>query len=168
MNKKNIVLILILTVFLSIMAISVWGKVPDPNGNIEATSITFYDKDNNEITNTTDTRDKEKIIEILIEDDDRHTIIYNFSLVLGPENTTDRDVYVTVNYGEVALKETTVNETDDKGYSITPIKHTYEATFLPEQQENLKLDFTFNKKGVTKHDYLLFKFNVHRHDIIII
>lgn len=167
MNKKNIVLILILTMFLSVMVISIWGKVPEKSGRIDATSITFYDINGVEVTRESESMDKEKVIEFEVEDKDRVDINYKFSLVLGPEDTTDTDVYPEIKYGECTFVETTEKVPSKDETLVMPLKHTYDISFTCEEQDSAtKIEFNYNKKGVTKRAYLIFQFKIHRSDII--
>ena len=171
MTKKNIVLILILAIFFSVMVISVWGKNPEPTGVVPATEIIFYDKDNEEVTEINNTQDHERIIPAI--DKNESGVTYNFSLNIKPENTTDTKVNYYFTYGGGTMVEIIKDDSfvPAKNPSDPPIHSTvyyYSISFTYEEQnKNTKIDFEFNKVGgSTKHAYLLFRWKANEGDVM--
>lgn len=175
MTKKNIFLILILVVFFSVMAISIWGKNPDKSGVIPATGITFYNQDGVEVTEISpNDGDKPKLISLKRNDEEKTDMLYRFSLVLSPEDTTDTVVTWKYMRGEepeieeIITPDTYISSSStpvvDPSSSTAPkhsIKYMYSVHFLYEQQQKAtKLDFEYNKVGgSTKHAYLTFSWS---------
>ncbi len=82
MNKKVIVLLVLILSALSIMAISVWGSLPESNDRPSVVSITIVDFDlqNND-------GDKIKsVVDVITEDD----YIYEIAFTIGPINADSK------------------------------------------------------------------------------
>ena len=64
MSKKNIVLVLILCIFFTVMSISLWGKNPEGGTVIQAESIIFYNNVGEVITEEHSEKLHEKVIHL--------------------------------------------------------------------------------------------------------
>lgn len=171
MSKKNIFLILIVSIFLSILAISVWGKNAEISGKVPASQITLYDENKQEITKERPNTDGQyKVVEI--KEDKTKSITYTFSALLGPENTTDPDLYVYFDNIKVesapSLNEVNIEEhkkiVDEK--EVHTLEYDYEITFSETQQVLTILRFEFNTKDVKHRQYLVFTFTEGGSEII--
>lgn len=171
MNKKNIVLILILTIFLSVMVISVLGKQPEDKNRVDATSIVFYDENGEVITNVDeDSPNKDKVITIQGNETDKDNVIYNFSVELLPVETTDDSLDYTVLGSEALLEEVYPNgalsSNEDEPKKEVQRVHFYTMTFTPDQRVLTSIRFKFNKGGIAKFGYLRFTFDIrHEEDV---
>lgn len=173
MTKKNIVLVLIFVIFLSVMAISIWGKDPEPPNKIEATALDFYDSTGtliNIINEESD--DKEKIIS---REKTKQDYVYYFSAEISPENTTDPDLVYDIVLGECTLEEIIMEDSyrpvDPKAKDQTPQHSThyhFKATFKPEQQTTTKIRFLYNTKYTsdTKKEFLQFTWTEHHESYV--
>lgn len=148
MTKKNIILILLVSCFLTIMAVAIWGKEPEQSSRIPVTGLQIRDENDEVITKINDsTAWKEKII-TLQREENFESLIYYFSVEVLPENATN----VSLDY-EISLGEDSVILT--KIESETQINiHYFKIEFL--KQENCRLSFKTNKEDTRKTDYLLF------------
>lgn len=170
MSKKNIVIILIITIVLSVMALSVWGKASEDSKRIDATNLIMYDK-NNAVIELVDEEsvDKEKLIDISANDEDFNKIAYQFSVEIKPEDTTDFDISATIisqnkpELEEVPQQEKSEEEDPDH---VSKRTHTYQIIFDYDQRSVTKIEFKFNKGGVSITDYLKFTFTIYHEDII--
>ena len=175
MTKKNIVLVLILSIFFTVMAISVWGKNPEPSNKIPADSMVFYDEAGQEITTINEhSMDREKIVKLNVDEDEEVT--FCFSCDILPENTTDPYLSYKFVYGEGEIEELILPDSyrpvDSKstGSSSVEPQHSthyhFVITFGVDQQTSAKLKFTYNTQSVTKNEYLLFTWSeVHEDDV---
>lgn len=170
MSKKNIVIILIITIVLSVMALSVWGKASEDSKRTDATNLIMYDR-NNSVIELVDEEspDKEKLIDISANDEDFNKIAYQFSVEIMPKNTTDFDVSATIvsqnkpELNELPQPEKTDEEDPDHNAKRT---HIYQIIFDYEQRSVTKIEFKFNKGGVSITEYLKFTFTIYHEEII--
>lgn len=171
MNKKNIILILILTIFLSVMVISILGKVPEDKNRVDAESIVFYNESGQVIEDVDEeSQNKDRVITIKGNDTDKDNVVYNFSIELLPVETTDDSVDYTVFGSEATMEEVYPNEQPASGEE-EPKKevqrfHFYKMTFTPDQRVLTSIRFRFNKGGIAKFGYLRFTFEIrHEEDV---
>lgn len=134
MNKKTIILFLFIFCLLSTIAMSVWGKVPDPT-SINVTGIAFTDVTraaNNFECELND--DDEKIIYLA-----RGTTTYQLTWKILPEDASDKSVSFQSSNTDVA----TVNET---GLVTIYQEYTFEITIYSNlkdaKSDNVNIDFT--------------------------
>lgn len=148
MTKKNIILILLVSCFLTIMAIAVWGKEPEQSSRVPVTGLQIRDENEEVITTINEnTAWKEKMI-TLQREKDFESFVYYFSVEILPENATN----VSLDY-EVSLGEEFVTLTKIESETQTNI-HYFKIEFL--EQENCRISFKTNKEDTRKTDYLLF------------
>lgn len=170
MNKKNIILILIFTIFISVMIMSTVGKNPDESSSIPATELVFYNENNDVIENIEEGLDQAKLIEL---EETEETIEYVFTVEILPIDTTQTNLSFDVVVGDCTITEI---EQEGQGSKFIDegkpsertetVKYKYKAVFTVDQQTPCKIKFTFNggKGGAKKQDYLKFIFKPKQHD----
>lgn len=154
MTKKTVTLILIFTIFLSVIAMAVWGKVPEANTDVAVTSMVFYDEKGDIVTDINESDYQEK--KITIDGKKDETISYTFTVVLLPENATDLRIEYTLDSGDASI-ELLPYEPQDGSNEATHNYYTYRITF--QKQSVTVLSFVSNFSS-TKwiRDYLMFTF----------
>ena len=163
MTKKNIILILVMVCFLTIMAISIWGKNPELPTNVNVTELVIYNQENALVTEKTNNGNYK--IEIDVGDDyvaeDPQT--YTFTVVVLPENATSLDINYeirTSDFDEIASIEKLESDSN---------KHTFVITFTEEYFErpyNINIDFTSTGSGTTRFAYLTLTSTIVEKDVI--
>lgn len=171
MNKKNIVLILIITIFLSVMVMSVLGKESDDENRIDATGLVIYDQEGNEVTTVVqDSPNNDKAITIKADPENTDDIVYNFSIELLPADTTDASLQYTVFAEGVppTMEEIFPNQERTADEEEEPVKevqrfHYYKMTFAYDQRAQMSIRFKFNfgEGGTANYEYLRFLFDEH-------
>jgi len=172
MSKKNIVLILVLACFLTIMSISIWGKLPELSSRIPVTEIQINDSNNQLITDINDSSLKEKKVTLNGNDyKDQDVVDYYFSVCVLPSNATELAVTYSIldnNYEEYV----SINEIDYQSWCSNQKKevpletdiqehvnyHFYKLTFTKKNSCTIK--FQTNKTDVMKTDYLKVVWNI--------
>ena len=148
MTKKNIILILLVSCFLTIMAIAIWGKEPEQSSRVPVTGMQIRDENDEVITTINEsTAWKEKNI-TLQREKDFVSYIYYFSVEILPENATNTSLDYEISLGSDFVVLTKI-ETEDS----TNI-HYFKIEFL--EQENCRISFKTNKEDTRKTEYLLF------------
>lgn len=148
MTKKNIILILLVACFLTIMAVAIWGKEPEVSSRVPVSGLQIRDENDETITKINEsTAWKEKII-TLQREKDFSGYTYYFSVEILPENATN----VSLDY-EISLGSDYVTLTKIEQETQTNI-HYFKIDFL--EQENCRISFKTNKEDTRKTDYLLF------------
>jgi len=134
MNKKTIIFFLFIFCLLSTIAMSIWGKVPDPT-SINVTDVVFTDMSraaNNYECELND--DDEKIIYLA-----RGTKTYQLTWQILPFDASDESVSFQSSNIEVA----TVNET---GLVTILQEYTFEITIYSNlkdaKSDRVNIDFT--------------------------
>lgn len=159
MSKKNVFLVLILMIFLTVMAMSLWGKAPELNNTVEATSISFFDKDNVELTE----RNEIDNLLVLITCEEDEKVTYTLSIQIGPENTTDTSLIYK--FPATQAKNPTLEEIIDEntytenkaGDQVHSIYYKYKVSFI--ENEPVSIIFYYNNEGgIAKTETLLFTF----------
>jgi len=170
MNKKNIVLILILTIFLSVMVISVLGKAPEDKNRVDAQYMVIYDQSGEVVTDyDEESQNKDRIITIKALDTDKKDILYDFSVELFPIETTDDTIDYAVFSSDASMEEVfpdlKKSETDEEKKEVQRV-HYYKMTFAYDQRVLTSIRFRFNKGGTVKFAYLRFVFQIrHEEDV---
>lgn len=95
MNKKIIVLLVLILSALSIMAISVWGSLPESNDRPSVVSITITDFD---LKNSDGDKIK-SVVDTITEDD----YIYEIAFTVGPINS-DSKIKASTNQSGVTAR----------------------------------------------------------------
>ena len=178
MSKKNIVLVLILCIFFTVMSISLWGKNPEGGTVIQAESIIFYNNVGEVITEEHSEELHEKVIHLTKDGDNPQDISYDFSLDINPENTTDPELTYVFGKGEATITEVikpdsykpstsiSTQGTSEGGDPVHTVHYHFHIEFTIEEQELTQINFTFNKKTKSKQAYLMFKWTeVHEQEI---
>ena len=148
MTKKNIILILLVSCFLTIMAIAIWGKEPEQSSRVPVTGMQIRDENDEVITTINEsTAWKEKNI-TLQREKDFVSYIYYFSVEILPENATNTSLDYEISLGSDFVVLTKI-ETEDS----TNI-HYFKIEFL--EQENCRISFKTNTEDTRKTEYLLF------------
>lgn len=148
MTKKNTILILVIICFLTVMAISIWGKKPELSSRVPVTGMVIYDNEGNEITEINENSNrKEKLVTNERSSDytEDNPFVYEFSVKVTPDDVTD----ASLNYEVIKGSEiVTVEQTTDGNI------HSFKVTFSELSECNIK--FSTNKTDTTQIDYLLF------------
>lgn len=157
MSKKNIILVLVITIFFTIMAMALWGKEADPSV-IGAESITFFNNLNQEITQVNQTAaNKPHQVDLTTDITE-----YTFSVQINPANTTRTGLdYLVVDGAKNCTLTEVVEELDpitveEKLESEIPHSNIYKFHIAFDNADIVKIKFTFNKGGVSKETYLQF------------
>ena len=155
MTKKTVTLILLFTIFLSVIAMAVWGKVPEASTEVAVTNIVFYDEKGDEVTTLNDSDNKEKKITIQRQEE---TITYHFRVVLLPENATDLTLEYTLDTGEAEVELLVYEPQNEESTSEAPHNYyDYKITF--QKQSVTILSFVSNFSSTRRiKDYLMFAF----------
>ena len=174
MSKKTVTLILIFAIFFSVIAMAVWGKVPEVSGDIYVSEIIFFDADGHQVAETNDGDLQEK--KIVLERDSENTVTYTFQVMLLPADATDVSIEWKLEMGEATLDkidyiDNIVFETsgDNTSSNEEEVKdehrnvHSYRITFT--DQNVTSLSFTSNLSGTrVVKDYLMFVFEGSSHE----
>ena len=152
MNKKNVILILIIVCFLTVMLISTWGAVAEKGSRVQVKDIKICDRFDEEITTiNSNTNEEKKMLTFTREDDYSEKLVYDFSVVILPENATDLSLqyeFRDVNNGShVELVKHEINEEE---------KNIHRFTITFNEQEDCELWFVTNRKDGSIQDYLQF------------
>lgn len=163
MTKKNIILVLVIVCFLTIMVISIWGKQPELPQYIGVKELVVYNQNSEMVTEKTNNGNL--IIEVDVGQDynqeDPQT--YTFSVAVLPEDATSLDIVYTIrtaDYEEIATIEKL--DTDSN-------KHTFVVTFTEkyfERAQNINIDFTSTGNGTTRFAYLTLKSTIEEKGVI--
>lgn len=148
MTKKNIILILVIVCFLTVMAISVWGKLPELSSRVPVTGLIILDSEGNEITEINENSNrKEKVVstERSSEYTEDNPFVYEFTVKVTPDDVTDASLTYEIIKGEDVV---TVEQTTNGNI------HSFKVTFKELSECNIK--FSTNKTDTTQIDYLLF------------
>lgn len=148
MTKKNTILILVIICFLTVMAISIWGKKPELSSRVPVTGMIIYDNEGNEITEINENSNrKEKLVTNERSSDytEDNPFVYEFSVKVTPDDVTDASLnYEVIKGSEIVTVEQTTNGNI----------HSFKVTFSELSECNIK--FSTNKTDTTQIDYLLF------------
>ena len=148
MTKKNTILILVIICFLTVMAISIWGKKPELSSRVPVTGMVIYDNEGNEITEINENSNrKEKLVTNERSSDytEDNPFVYEFSVKVTPDDVTDASLnYEVIKGSEIVTVEQTTNGNI----------HSFKVTFSELSECNIK--FSTNKTDTTQIDYLLF------------
>ena len=162
MTKKTVTLILLITIFFSIIAMGVWGMVPETLGDIYVNEINFYNHEGAKVTEINESENKEK--KIVLQKEEAETYTYLFYVELLPANATDLSMknelvqgdatFRKVDYIPFNLGSEDTSEQEGSPRNIT----TYEITFT--KQSVTILSFTC-KSSSTQNltEYLMFTFD---------
>ena len=167
MTKKTVTLILIFTIFFSVIAMAVWGKVPETSADIYVTSLVFLDSLGNEITDLNDSSLREK--KVTLKGDDSKTLDYIFQVVIQPENATDLRLEYNLDLGDATVETLDYRplSPDAPPADEAPANvRTYKITFA--RQTITTLSFISNFSGTRRiKDYLMFVFEGARSSDVI-
>ena len=187
MTKKTVSLILIFAIFFSVIAMAVWGKVPETTGDVYVTSMVFLNQDGQEVTELNDSEEKEK--KITLQRDETATISYIFQVVLLPANATDLSIDYIFESGDATIEvleyrplgdgtlpgqsdsseAASSSASSQEGEVSAPANvYTYRITFT--HQNLTTISFFSNFSGTRRiKDYLMFAFegSSHSGDIIL-
>lgn len=148
MTKKNTILILVIICFLTVMAISIWGKKPELSSRVPVTGMVICDNEGNEITEINENSNrKEKLVTNERSSDytEDNPFVYEFSVKVTPDDVTDASLnYEVIKGSEIVTVEQTTNGNI----------HSFKVTFSELSECNIK--FSTNKTDTTQIDYLLF------------
>lgn len=148
MTKKNTILILVIICFLTVMAISIWGKKPELSSRVPVTGMIICDNEGNEITEINENSNrKEKLVTNERSSDytEDNPFVYEFSVKVTPDDVTDASLnYEVIKGSEIVTVEQTTNGNI----------HSFKVTFSELSECNIK--FSTNKTDTTQIDYLLF------------
>ena len=148
MTKKNTILILVIICFLTVMAISIWGKKPELSSRVPVTGMVIYDNEGNEITEINENSNrKEKLVTNERSSDytEDNPFVYEFSVKVTPDDVTDASLnYEVIKGSEIVTVEQTTNGNI----------HSFKVTFSELSECNIK--YSTNKTDTTQIDYLLF------------
>lgn len=144
MTKKNILIILLVSCFLTIMAIAVFGKEADHGNRIKVTGLQIRNDEDQEITDINDSYWEEKLV--TLESSTSFTgYSYFFSVAVLPENATDLSLDYKIILGQDYATLTMLRQELNIYY--------FKIDF--NSQESCKLEFTTNINE-KKTDYLYF------------
>lgn len=166
MNKKNILLILILTVFFSVMIISTIGNEAVIKSNVYEEDLVFYDNNGAKVERVDqESGNEEKIIEIEASDLDKSDIVYRFSVEILPENVTENELDYFVDGTDAVMKEINpdaeaVAEGEGAAQSINRFRY-YEITFDYYQRFVTTVNFKLNAKKEDKKKTVYLRFIFH-------
>ena len=154
MTKKNIILVLFIVSFLTIMAMSIWGKQPELPQYTAVKELVVYNHNNDLVTEKTNNGNY--IIEVDVGQDfnKENPQTYTFSIVVFPEDATSLDIVYTIrtsDFDEFASIEKLESNSN---------KHTFVITFKEEYFEgpkNINIDFASTGSGTTRFAYLTLK-----------
>lgn len=164
MTKKNIILILVIVCFLTVMAISIWGKQPEVSTTVNVSELVIYNQENELVTDTT--KDG-KTLKIEVDVGDEYNAeapqTYTFTVAVLPENATSTDITYEIRtsdyekYASIEKLESTSN------------KHTFVVTFTEDYfdgEHNINIDFASTGSGATRYAYLSLASTITDGDII--
>ena len=163
MTKKNIILILVIVCFLTIMVMSIWGKQAELPQYTAVKELVVYNHNNELVTEKTNNGNYKIEVDVGQEFDEENPQTYTFSVVVLPEDATSLDIVYTVRttgYEEYASIEKLDSESN---------KHTFVVTFKEEYFEgpkNINIDFTSTGNGTTRFAYLTLISVIEEKDII--
>lgn len=146
MTKKNIILLLVMICFLTVMAISIWGKDPELSSKIEVESITICDEEGDEITEVIENPNLTQK-KITVEKSDEYTeenpYVCNFSVKVNPADATDLSLVYEVLKGEEIVE---IVQTQEENI------HYFAITF--KAQEDCQIRFKATGSSVHKTDLI--------------
>ena len=168
MNKKTIVLVLLLVSFLTIMAISVWGKGVETATRVSVKSISIYDTSNKLIEEEIeDGTIKRKLIELDLKDSELESFTYTFTVTVDPIDATYGGIEFDVQDGkdQVIIEEVDydtwtsyrgTNESDIVTEEYETV-HYFTIKFL--ERKTIKINFyTTSEYDLIQKNYLEFSF----------
>lgn len=160
MNKKNIILILLLSCFLTIMAMSVWGKKPELSNRIPVETITIYDTNSEKVTKVNESARQEKIINI---ERSSSEVTYTFYVEITPDNATDLSLNYKVQVGgdkatltEITYEDWLTSHNKVKREDEVSPAHIHYFSIKFIKQELVRIYFTSNSTDTIQKDYLMF------------
>lgn len=163
MNKKNITLILIISLLLSVLVMGIFGTPPKEPDKIPAETLVFYNETGEVIT-----KNDEGILTINL-DPINDIIVYKFSVEVLPANTTDTDIVIkkiidgTSEITELEAPETEpLNSNENEEEEKIPFRHYYQVVFGVDSQFLSQYQFCFNQKEVELSEKLQFTFIEHQ------
>ena len=173
MSKKAVTLILLISIFFSVIAMSIWGKIPETGGEVLVTEMIFYDTNNERVTTINDSELQEK--KIVIEADKDNVISYTFSVELAPSNANNLKLEYEIEQGSATIEEVSrsssyVAKEEEKGGRTVDHNNIYHYRITFETQKVTTIQFTSNFSGTKKiNDYLMFVFegSIYDDDIIL-
>ncbi len=168
MTKKTVTLILLFVIFFSVIAMAVWGKVPETSSDIYVTGLVFRDSEGKEITTINESDAKEK--KVVLKRDLDKTLDYVFQVEILPANATDLRLNYQLQYGKATIEALPYQHLD----ATTPAPeeapknvHTFHITFT--EQDLTTISFETNLSGTRYvRDKLMFAFEGARHSDVII
>ena len=167
MTKKTVTLILIFTIFFSVIAMAVWGKVPETSADIYVTHLVFYGSDGAEITEINTSVNQEK--KVNLKRSDVGELTYVFQVAVMPSNATDLRLEYAIESGNVEVEAIDYRPlTPDAPPAEEAPKniYTYQVLFL--EQDLATLSFVSNFSGTRRvKDYLMFVFDGPKHSDVI-
>ena len=163
MTKKNIILILVIVCFLTIMSMSIWGKQPEIPTSVAVTELVIYDSEDNLVTEKTKNGNYKIDVDVGDDFNQEDPQTYTFSVVVLPENATNLDISYEVrtsNFDKIASIEKLESDSN---------KHTFIITFTEEyfdEPYTINIDFTSNGSGTTRFAYLTLTSTIEEKDVI--
>ena len=151
MTKKNIILILVIVCFLTIMVISIFGKQPELPQYVGVQELIVYNQNNDLVTEKTNNGNLKITIDVGQDYNQEKPQTYTFSVAVLPEDATSLDIVYTIRtngYEEIASFEKVESDTN---------KHNFVVTFKEkyfEKPQNINIDFTSTGSGTTRFAYL--------------
>lgn len=164
MNKKNITLILLISLLLSVLVMGIFGTPSKEKDKIPAESLKFYNESGEVIK-----RNDEGILTVNL-DPINDIIVYNFSVEVLPADTTDTDIVIknmiddTADIDEIEAPETESIKLEENEEEKVPFRHYYQIVFGVEYQFLSQYQFCFNQKEVELSEKLQFTFIEHQHE----
>ena len=154
MTKKNIILVLVIVCFLTIMVMSIWGKQPELPQYTSVKELVVYNHNNELVTEKTNNGNY--IVEVDVGQDynAEEPQTYTFSVLVLPEDATSLDIVYTVrtsDFDEFASIEQLESNSN---------KHTFVITFKEKYFDgpnNINIDFSSTGSGTTRVTYLTLK-----------
>ena len=163
MTKKNIILILVIVCFLTIMVMSIWGKQPELPQYTAVNELVVYNINNELVTEKTNNGNYKIEVDVGEEYNSEDPQTYTFTVVVLPEDATSLDIVYTVRttgYEEYASIEKLESDSN---------KHTFVVTFKEKYfdgPQNINIDFTSTGSGTTRFAYLTLISTIEEKDII--
>ena len=151
MTKKNIILLLVMVCFLTMMAMSIWGKEPELPQYVGVQELAVYNQNNDLVTEKTNNGNFKITVDVGQDFNQEDPQTYTFSVAVLPEDASSLDIVYTVrttDYEEIASIEKLESDTN---------KHTFVVTFKEkyfDKNQNINIDFTSTGSGTTRFAYL--------------
>lgn len=151
MTKKNIILILVIVCFLTIMTMSIWGKQPEIPPSTPVSELVIFDNENELVTEKSNNGNYKIEVDVGDKFDKENPQTYVFTIAVLPEDATSLDITYeirTQDYENLASIEK--QEADGN-------KHKFVITFKEDyfkKPENINIDFYSTGSGTRRYAYL--------------